>query len=377
MGHLRKRVSVERLAIEQLTRMLNAGSSRVFNCQKLHKHVVAEGGAPGQFLFKTDDLNQAIFMKEPYPDPEMLESAANPVGTKIFFAYNEKTALEGGRSIFIKDPGLRSALQFHAGLAASDTEAATKDLKILSILDDLPSLDPFLLRDRMTAEGIDPHPGYFDITENEFGRIRDYVMKQFRPMIEVAYKGLDDASALVHLRTLVRKLWDGDDMQALAPIVKAMKLKESEAPEIFAAWKGIIYYDFLFASRQETWKDYANWLNNETRPLDVVPKQIQQTLDQNIIQLRRRYQARWKTVHVVLFNYRQAYDELFVDHKSPEPFIKFLGEARKNFFSLGDSISRVDHAIELWRNSLGSSVLRNLRFEPLHHLVNLSLRVLD
>ncbi|MBO6561516.1 MAG: hypothetical protein JJ959_13315 [Nisaea sp.] len=377
MGHTRKRVSIERLAVEQLSRMLQAGSSRVFNCAALHRNVLAAGGAPGQFLFKTRDLNNAIFMKEVYPDDDMREASTNPVGTKIFFSYNQKADLEGGKSIFLNDRNLRTALQFHAGMSASEaSEEAAADLKILKIIDELPSVDPFLFRERMESEGFDPHPGYFEITEAEFGRVRDHVMRQFQPIVETAFEGVTDANRAVYLKTLVNKLWDGNDMDALKPVIKAMRISEADAAETFYAWKGIIYYDYVFSRRQETWKDYANWLNSESRPLDSMPSMAQMSMDQQLGEWRKLYQKRWKAVHLMLSDYRNSYEILFRDHKSPEPFIKFLNTAGKRFYQLGDSMSRIDHTIEVWRTYVGNSSMRFLRFEPLFELGRTSVRIL-
>ncbi len=378
MGHTRKRVSIERLAVEQLSRMLQAGSSRVINCAALHRNVLADGGAPGQFLFKTRDLNNAIFMKETYPDDDMRESASKPVGTKVFFSYSEKADLDGGRSIFLNDRNLRTALQFQAGMSDSpESEEAEADLKVLKILDDLPSVDPFLFRERMEAEGHDPHPGYFEMTAAEFGRVRDHVMKQFQPIVETAFEGVTDANRASYLKTLVNKLWDANDMDALKPLIQAMRIKESDAPDTLYAWKGVIYYEHIFARRQEIWKDFANWLNTESRPLDSMPPAAQATLNDRVGQWRKLYQKRWKAVHLMLADYRNSYEMLFRDHKSPEPFIEFLHKAGNRFFQIGDSMSRIDHSIDLWRTYVGDSSMRYLRFEQLNSLSSVSIRILN
>jgi len=357
--------------------MLQAGSSRVFNCAALHRNVLAAGGAPGQFLFKTRDLNSAIFMKEVYPDDDMREASPNPVGTKIFFSYNEKADLEGGKSIFLNDRNLRMALQFHAGMSESDeSEDAQADLKVLKIIDELPSVDPFLFRERMEAEGFDPHPGYFEITEAEFGRVRDHVMRQFQPIVESAFEDVTDANRAIYLKTLVNKLWDGNDLEALKPIIQAMRISEADAAETLYSWKGVIYYDYVFARRQELWKDYANWLNSESRPLDSMPAMAQMKMDQQLGEWRKLFQKRWKAVHLMLSDYRNSYETLFRDHKSPEPFIKFLNSAGKRFYQLGDSMSRIDHTIEVWRTYVGDSSMRFLRFEPLYDLGRTSVRIL-
>ena len=375
MAYKCKEASIDRLAVEQLSRLLQAESSRVFKCATLHRNVLADGGKPEQFLFNTPNLNNAIFMKEIYPDKEMRESSTKPVGTKIFFSFNEKAARDGGKSIFLNDSNLRSALQFHAGMSeAPESEEANADLRVLKILDALPSIDPFLFRERMEAEGIDAHPGYFEINPAEFGRVRDHLMKKFQPIVEIAFKNM--GYKISYLNTLVNKLWEAKDMDALGPLLKALRVQESDAPGILYAWKGIIYYEHIFARRQDLWKDYAHWLNAESRPIDNIPAMSQATLNDGINQWRKLHQRHRKAVNLMLAEYRNSYTLLFRDHESPEPFIHFLSKAGKRFYQIGDSISRIDHAIELWKTYLANSTMRFLRYEQLQSLSRVSTRIL-
>jgi hypothetical protein len=107
-----------------------------------------------------------------------------------------------------------------------------------------------------------------------------------------------------------------------------------------------------------------------------MPSMAQMSMDQQLGEWRKLYQKRWKAVHLMLSDYRNSYEILFRDHKSPEPFIKFLNTAGKRFYQLGDSMSRIDHTIEVWRTYVGDSSMRFLRFEPLFELGRTSVRIL-
>ena len=370
--------SLETLAADQLRRRLSAGSSRVFDCERLHAAVLKNGGTPEQYLFQKQDLNRVIYIKEALSDQSMIEDAEKPIGTKLYFAYNERDAYEGGRSIFIGDKTLRTALHFHAGIDPDDnSDAFSRDMRVLQALEELPSLDPFHLKDRMQVEGIDVHEGYFEISEAEFARVRDFVMARFRPMIELAFQDMGQADTAGHLRTLVDKLWGAKDMDGLAPIVKAMQLNLEEAPSIFYAWKGVIYYDYLYSTQQDRWKDYAAFLGQDTVPTDVVPKSNRDDLAGLVMMVRSLYKQRWMRVRKILLDYNHAYDALFKKHQSPAPFIEFLRASPQHFFDLGDCISSIDHAVEVWNGFKQSRVLRRMKYQQLYALIGLTVRILE
>jgi hypothetical protein len=370
--------SVDNIAADQLRRKLSAGSSRVFDCERLHRDVVKSGAEPGQFMFHKPDLNRVIYIKEPFTEEAMADDAGRPVGTKLYFSYNERDAYEGGRSIFVNDRTLRTALHFHAGISEDDTsDEIARDLGLLRALEELPSLDPFLLKDRLNADGLKVHDGYLEISEAEFAEIREFVMNRFRPMVEMAFEGADQADQLTHLRTLVEKIWEAKDMEGLAPILKALQLQADEAPGIFYAWKGVIYYDFLRAKQRERWKDYAAFLGKDTVPTDVIPKEQREDLDALVGMARSLFKQRWMRIEKTLSDYNNAYDMLFKERKSPAPFIDFLRESPSHFFSLGDCISSIDHAIEVWNGFKQSRVLKRMKYDRLYPLMGLTVRILE
>lgn len=370
--------SIDTLAADQLRRKLSAGSSRFFDCERLNKAVVRAGGTPDQFMFHKAGLNRVIFIKEPFTDEAMADDANCPVGTKLYFSYNEQDAYEGGRSIFANDRTLRTALQFHAGIREDDTsDAITRDLALLRALEDLPSLDPFLLKDRLQADGLTVHDGYLEISEAEFAEIRDFVMDRFCPMVEMAFEGADQADKLTRLRTLVEKIWEAKDMDSLAPVLKAMQLQADEAPRIFYAWKGVIYYDYLRSKQRERWKEYATFLGKDAIPTDVVPKEQREDLNGLVAMARSLFKQRWMRIEKTLSDYNTAYDMLFKDRKSPAPFIDFLRGSQSHFFSLGDCISSIDHAIEVWNGFKQSRILKRMKYERLYPLMGLTVRILE
>ena len=169
----RKLVDSDKLSAEHLATELNAGSTRVFNLDRLHRGVLKADVDPEEHLFRHSELHLVIFSKQALRDSAYQTERRDLIGTKLYFAFNEANAFEGGKSIFIGDPGFDSALAFQTGFERGDEPSNyIHDRDIISILDSLPSLDPFLMKDRLLAEGIDPDERYFLITAEEFLVVR-------------------------------------------------------------------------------------------------------------------------------------------------------------------------------------------------------------
>lgn len=373
-----KLVDSDKLAAQHLATELNAGSSRVYHVDRLHRLVQDTGAGPDAFMFRHPELHRIIFIKQAIRDDQYMPGRVNRVGTKLYFAFNESNALEGGKSIFVGDPNFDNALAFQAGFDRTrGVEDYIHDRDIIQILDQLPSLDPFLLKDRLMAEGIDPHPGYFEITQDEWSKLRDHVMSRFRPIVEFAYGGLDAARAQSRLRLLVEKIWAAKDMETLAPIIQAMELDPKEAPVALHAWKGVIYYDYRMASLEAEIRRFAEWLGSGAEPIDLIPSANRRVVLDVRDATRAVLRDRWRKARARLEEYNTAYRKLFVEKQSPGPFIAFLGNASDVFAELGDSLSRLDHANEVWRSVTDRFGSKHLKYEPLHQVLSLAYRILE
>jgi hypothetical protein len=202
------------------------------------------------------------------------------------------------------------------------------------------------------------------------------VMLKFRPIVEFAFAGLDAARAQARLRMLVEKIWDAKDMEALGPVIQAMELDPEEAPASLHAWKGVIYYDYRMVALEANIRRFAQWLGSEAEPIDLIPSANRKIVGEVRDATRTALRERWRKAKVRLDEYNAAYRALFVDKKSPGPFIAFLGNASDVFAELGDSQSRLDHANEVWRAVTDRHGTKRLKYEPLHQLLSLTYQIL-
>ena len=214
----------------------------MFNCLKIsdqiRKAAAAEETDPS-LLFKFRDLNDVIFIKE----ATETEVAAAPgqvtykVNTKLYFPYDANNIYAGGQSIFFNEETFLTTLREHIGWDASlNPDDYASDLKILEVLNSMPTLDPFLVRDKMEKEGVGCDERYFASQPEEWAEIQVHIRSKLEPMILLALQGQKGGRDQV--KKFVDKIWHADDLSDLVPLIKAFRLPVDKTGEIFYAWKG-------------------------------------------------------------------------------------------------------------------------------------------
>lgn len=363
--------------------IFEGSSSRVFNiCARtaqLNQSLRDSGDdKPPKYLFNTRELNRSILLKEARTDRSALRYTFHkPVGTKIYLPYNPERIYDGGKSAFFDDPRIEQILRDHAGIDMKSTSDKIKDdLSIIHLLDEIPSLDPFLVKDKLRIEGINANEFYFQISESEWQAIRTHVSEKLKPIIDFAFR---DSEELQRGRTLtfVNKLWDTKDIQALAPIIEAFNLPTDEASGIFAAWKGIMYYDYEYSRCQANWMSYNQWLENESSPLDFVDSERKELLIDLMNVVSEQFESAWAQLKDVFSSYEAAYATLFIERKDPAPFVEFMRKAVRSYWILGTKMSAINHSVSVWETLTAHSFRRRLKFEPLFSLLDLQREIFE
>ena len=109
-------------------------------------------------------------------------------------------------------------------------------------------------------------------------------------------------------------------------------------------------------------------LCKDTMLTDVVPRQRSEDLNPVVVIGRSMFKECWMRIDRVLMDYNSAYYALFKCQKSETPFTESLRGSPAHFFSLGDCISRIEHATEVWHDFKHSHFLRRVKYER-HHAI--------
>lgn len=232
------------------------------------------------------------------------------------------------------------------GSTALPEEQMRRDLKILRILDRLPSLDGFLMRNALEQENIRVHESYFEVPEDERRAIGEYIRRKFEPLVRAAF-GTEAATA-GKVEQLIDKLWEAKDKDALAPLIEAFRFPDEEALSIFGSWNGITYYTFEYARAKERREGFARWLRDDALPRNYVADRHLDHIDGLLKETVQRLRYHWSTVDKISREYETHYERFVCDRDGVGDFLAFLRRSREIYWRMGDSLSKINHAIHCW-----------------------------
>ncbi len=353
---------------EYLKPMLDVGSPRVLNCNVMTKRILAKDPAAKTFFF-CKPLNNLVLIKDTDP-----QSRAMGIGTKLYLPFNENDIYEGGRTVFLHDKHVEAALVNNFGEGALPKELLDGDMRIMRVLDRLPSLDPFLLKDVFINEKIPMNPDYFEVSMELWNQIEKFILKGFEPLAKAAFPealSSDDVA-----RKLVEKIWEGRDLVALKPLIMAFRLPEGHELETFAAWKGIIFYGFEQERTVESMANMSAWLKEVKLPAAGLSAQERAELKEMVETIKVRLQEEWQAAEDVLAEYQNSYEKMFKLRTGSADFLKFLQNSSKAYCTLGNSLGKIGHAIYCWDAMSKRYPGRKMPWDQLHELIMLLSKVL-
>jgi hypothetical protein len=359
------------MATEYFKPMLDVGSPRVLNVNVLTRRLLEKDPAAVLF-FRTHQLNTLVLVKDTLPE-ELRRGAASVIGTKLYFPFNENNIYEGGRTIFAKDKRLERALIDYFGEGAIEKGALAEDIRILSVLDRLPSLDPFLLKDVFLNEKLPINEAYFEVSPEVWKEIESFILQRFEPLVKAAFP--DAQSSDDKARQLIEKIWEARDLAALDPLVRAFRLPPGEALEIFSAWKGINFYAFQYERAKPQFVALLTWLKELKMPVAAVSAAERNELKNLLETVKAQLRGEWQKVDAILREYQDSYDKMFKLKVSSTEFVAFLGKSGKMYWELGNSLGKVGHASYCWEVMAKRFNEKALSWEPLKEIVQLLAKI--
>jgi hypothetical protein len=351
--------------------MLDPGSPRVFNCNEMTRKIqTANPGA--KTFFRSKPLNTVVLIKDTVPEPERRANMP-PVGTKIYFPFNEENIYEGGRTIFLHNQHLEPSIMDHYGEGALTREELDADMSILSILGKLPSLDPFLMKDVFLREEIQIDPAYFEVSKEAWDKIELFMLQRFRPLIEAAFP--DVKASDEKTRILIDKIWEARDLDALQPLINAFRLPQNEALNIFSSWRGIVYYSFQYHAEQAHFVELIKWLKDNEAPVSGVPIAESKEMIGMLTAVRDQMRREWQLIETHVRAYQDSYDKMFKYKVSSSEFLTFLKNSNKTYWDLGNSLGKTNHAIFCWDVMSSRFKGRKLPWAQLQEIMHLLVRI--
>jgi hypothetical protein len=159
-----------------------ASTSRVLNLAAVATQNFGDVEYENAPFFKASSLNGAVIIKHRLRQDEQFNFAASRrISTKLIIPFERTDLGLGGRSLFVGQHGWQAMLNDLRG----GQDDAARDIMLLEALDELPSLDPFLLREHLKRRDFKIANCYFAISNADLERMQRFVSKEISKLVDL------------------------------------------------------------------------------------------------------------------------------------------------------------------------------------------------
>ena len=300
-------------------------------------------------IFRTAALNRALIIKHRLRRNETdLFTGRRQVATKVVIPIDDADLKTGGRYVFVNQIGFERMMMEAFGVAPNHP-----DIETLRLIDKLPSLDPFLLREQLRRGGLDPSPCYFSISDSDLQRMLAFVRSEIEPLVTLSL-GADtiavNSDSAGRMASKILSNTPGDQLDALR---LTLRLAPEQYQEGVFCWKGFLYYKWTLAALLGEVAGVAEAVRT-IKPVGKVDRAAKEYLARSRDVLRGRIIKTCDEVSRTLRVYDDAYAKL-TQEGLPIAFRDFLLDAPSMFAKLGDQLGAVQHIVSYWRFRFDSS----------------------
>ncbi|MEY4249009.1 MAG: hypothetical protein RJA87_642 [Pseudomonadota bacterium] len=319
-----------------------AASSRVLNLVTTWKQSGPQAQYADRPLLENRVLNRSIIVKHQlranervYFDDKRLSA------TKIIIPIDMDNLQTGGYSIFIGERNYEARLKT---LLGSNSRNNARDREVLTMLDTLPSFDPFLLREALIKKGLDVAPCYFELSPADLVAMRALATDEVSSLVRLSFAG--NAGLAAHTDRLINKILATKPDEQLEPLRHTLKLSAEEFEEGLFCWKAFLYYKWaqteILDNAQLLIEDILN-----IQPMGFLKQSERQYLNYSRMITRRGLMDTLDNIEKIVLIYDRAYCDL-IKRGSPLLFREFLLTAPRLFHRLGGQLAAISHMSHFW-----------------------------
>ena len=325
-------------SVRFLSALGGASTSRVLNLARIAADNADNVEHSEKPLFVSPAVNRSFLLKHrTRADDSYLFASPRSVATKIIIPFDPADLRAGGRSLFVDQRGYSDALRAAGNY---QEEALQRDLWVLKLLDTVPSLDPFLLREHLRNNQIEVAPCYFAISDGDQERMDRFVKQE---MTQLTILTGDSAAS----NRMVSALLSNQIDEKLEPLRATLGLSPKDFREGVFSWRGFLYYKW---SMGKFWPDVVSVLReiNKIQPVGAVSPTQQGDLAAQRRTIIEMVRDNGNHVNKVLAIYDNSFRDL-VEKQTPKTFRDFLMSAPHLFLELGEKLGAISHIVTFWR----------------------------
>lgn len=325
-----------------------ASTSRVLNLAQIqveHGHSREWGRNP---LFLSPILNRSLLLKHRLRRDELERfQVPHHVATKILLPFDPADFRAGGQSVFVHETGFRQSLQLYFGVAPGHP-----DFETLEVIDRLPSLDPFLLREQLRRHGLRPADCYFSLSRADLAAMSQFVSEEISPLVNLCVSPDIDLVASNPVSILMEKILSDTAGEDLGQLGLALQLEPGEYSEGVFSWKGFLYYKWVLRSIISQVIIVVDSIRR-TRPLGRPGAEQHAALERLRETVVLRVLVSCDRTATAIKVYDDAFEQLTQEGRH-EAFRDFLRAAPSMFAAVGEQLGALQHIVSFWRYRMSS-----------------------
>ena len=322
----------------------NAATARVLNLLAVWKEYGATPGYVDRPFFRTSVLNRCIIVKHRLRRDETdYFNGKRHVGTKVVLPLDHRDLKIGGFTFFVGQVGYAPLLR---ELLPEGGEEVDHDERLLKLLDNLPSFDPFLMRERLKEAGFEPDRCYFDLSEGDARKMYGFLRKELEPLISAS---LGQRQDVLDAKTakLANKILANANDEELEPLRLVLGMSPGEFTEGVFCWKGYVYYKWRMSELLPQVRPVAHSIAR-IRTFNSASKDGSMYIASSRRNLKRIITETCRSTCEAM----RVYDDAFTDlthNGQPKAFREFLLRSPLMFQALGERLGALEHIVSFWR----------------------------
>jgi hypothetical protein len=320
-----------------------ASTARVLNLLRVYKRRGSDPAWAARPFFKNPVLNKALILKHRLRRNESeLFFDTRRTATKLIIPIDGEDLKLGGRYLFVGQINYDTMLADYLG---DSWLADRSDRELLTLIDRLPSLDPFLLREQIRRHGRDPARCYFEISDADMAKMVGFVEREVQKLIDLCYAGSGGATSEQSVSRLVKKILSSTVDAETEPLRVTLRLEKPEYQEGVFSWKGFLYYKWTLREAMPNVTKVADSIR-AVKPRGQVDLELIAYLEKSRTLLHAAILSTLEEADKTLRYYDAAFQSL-LDGK-PQAFRDFLLDAPSMFCELGERLGAVMHIVSFW-----------------------------
>jgi hypothetical protein len=338
----------------------SASTSRVLNLLGVFKRRHADRAWGAKPFFKHPALNKAILLKHRLRRNETdIFFDDRRTATKLVVPIDGEELKLGGRYVFVNQINYDSIM---ADFLGDSWVSDPADRELLGLIDRLPSLDPFLLREQVRRHGRDPARCYFEISDADTAKMFGFVEREVQKLIDLSYAGRAVADDGRRSSRLVKKILSTTVDAETEPLRLTLRLEKEDYQEGVFCWKGFLYYKWTL---REVMPDVSKTADaiSAVKPRGKVELETQVFLDKTRAALHASILEALEQANKSLRYYDAAFAGLLGGR--PQAFRDFLLDAPSMFCELGERLGAVTHIVSFWNYRFPSARMTVVTAEEL------------